>query len=416
MKYFGITSALAVCFLSAASSADAQDFAAQWVDKITRQLQAEQTPLKEPSQLTYGAQAGVIFVYDSNVFLTENNRISDQIWVPFLSANIAYVEPQWDIAADLQVDYRYYVETQDARDDDERFFLKAGYTGSTLSGSIIQLVRHESDPTDVTFASRTERLVSDTIPRISVDITPAFAVEADGYIQIVRFKERPQSLAQDNENYQAALALVYKTLVGVDLILKGGLKAIHYNDNRNALGDPTAPPDVKAWFATFGFRGELRPDLFIDANAGILSISTEDFEFVTRPQRDGFDLNTMIASVMLRYKSVEGLIGSVGYSRDMTFLGLVDPFQIVDSVVAMAEYQATEQITMLARAQLNLANSSTGVHRNYTSLSLRATYRPIDHMVIDAGVTARFGGTSGDVANDTNYTDFVLQLGLGLSW
>ena len=176
--------------LAAMTRASAQDVGAQWVDRITRELQADKLPLTQPSQFTYGADAGLQYAYDSNLFLTQNDRTSDEVWIPFVQANAAYAEPQWELSGDLMVDYKYYVHTHGARDTEERVMLKGGFTGPVVGGSFVQLIRNESDPLDATFANRDQRLVSDTLPRMYVDITPIFAVEADGLVDIVRFKEK----------------------------------------------------------------------------------------------------------------------------------------------------------------------------------------------------------------------------------
>jgi hypothetical protein len=417
MKHSGRTSALAVFLaLAAMTRASAQDVGAQWVDRITRELQADRLPVTQPSQFTYGADAGLQYAYDSNIFLTQNDRTSDEIWIPFVQANAAYAEPQWEVSGDLMVDYKYYVHTHNARDTEERVMLKGGYAGPVVGGSLVQLIRNESDPLDATFANRDQRLVSDTLPRAYVELTPIFAVEADGLVEIVRFKDQTLADGRDNTNYNGALSLVYKTQVSIDFIVKGGLRYIHYTGGKDPQGNPLAPPNVTAEYFMSGVRGELRPDLTVDALVGGEHISTGAFDFVTMPGHDSIHHNTMNAAVWLRYKAVERLTASVGYTRDVGFLGGEDPYQLVDSIVLLADYHAMEQVLLQANVQYSRANSALAVHRTYSSAGLIATWRPLEHVVIDGGVTGRFGDVTGTVATDVRYTDLILQLGVALAW
>jgi hypothetical protein len=417
MRHSGRTAALAVFLaLAAATRARAQDVGAQWVDRITRELQADRVPLKEPSQFIYGADAGVQFAYDSNIFLTQDNRTTDEMWIPFVEANASYAEPQWEVSADLLVDYKYYVHTHQARSAEERAMLKAGYAGPIIGGSLVQLIRNESDPLDATFANREQRLVSDTLPRVYLDVTPIWALEADGLVEIVRFKDSTLAESRDNDNYNGALGIVYKTQVSIDFIAKGGLRFIHYSGGQDALGNPTAPPDVSAEYFMIGARGEIRPDLSVDALIGGEHVSTRAFDFVTMPSHPGIKHNTMNAAIWLRYKAVERLTASLGYTRDLGFLGGQDPYQFVDSILLLADYQAMEQVVLQANIQASVAKSALAVHRTYTSAGLIATWKPLAHVVIDGGVTGRFGDVTGQVTTDVHYTDLIVQLGVALSW
>lgn len=408
--------ALAAGFLLlAAVPAMAQDLSQQWADRVTRELSAEKAAPQAP-QLTYSAVGGLLFVYDSNIFLSENNKIGDQVWIPFLRAGIDYAEPNWTVGAELEADYKYYVETEDARADDERFLARFGYAGSSFGASLIQMIRNESDPVDAVFASRTERLVSDTIPRFYVDITPIITVEFDAQVEIVRFAEDVFSDAQDNENYRMGLNLVYKSDLNIDFVIRGGMFFIHYNDKRDTFGDPTAPPDATGWFAMGGIRGDIRPDLYIEALLGIESVASDDFDFMSQPPHDGRSLNTMNAQLVARYKAVERLSASASYTRNIGFAGGQDPYQVVDQFLALMEYQAMEHVTVNARAQASFIRTALGVERSYYSIAAFANWKVVEHVIVDGGVTFRFGHVAGDVSTTVDYNDVVLQVGVGLAW
>src|SRR5262245_33534233 len=246
---------LLLFLLAAPSAAWAQDTGEEWINRVTRELRAERDPVNAP-MTKYGATAGVVVYHDDNVFLTETNEKDDTVWVPFAELRIDYDDPNVDLAAALMADYKYYVEEDDQRDTEIRFFGKAGYSGTRFTASLIQMIRKESDPLDAVFFERTERLVVDSIPRITYDVTQTFGIEVGGQLQLVRCDEDVLADAQDNLNYTAGLALVYKTDFNIDFLIDGGVFAIDYAEDGT-----TAPPDVDGFFARVGFRGEIGPDV-----------------------------------------------------------------------------------------------------------------------------------------------------------
>ncbi len=402
--------------LALSAPLSAQDLGAQWIDRIGSELRAEKTP-GEGGQFTYGAQGGILYAYDSNLFLTEKDRQGDSVWIPYARASVGWSEPQFEADAYLEADYKQYVKTRDARNDEERFFGRIGYSGPFFGASVIQFIRDETDPIDAVFASRMERFVTDTIPRVYVDVTPTLALEAEGTIQVVRFKEDP-TLAdnRNNENYKGSLTLVWKSQWGIDFLAQGGGFFINYIAKRDANGDPTAPPDVGGWFANGGLRGDLMPDLYVEALAGVIHAQSDDFDLNSKPKRKGFELTTMDASLFVRYKAIDKVVLSAGYSRQVAFGFADDPFQIVNRYQALAEIAAAQGVTVRARAQFDVADSVEGVHRNYATFGVLGTWAVAEHVVLDGGVTLRFGKIYGDVSSNLNYNDGILQVGVGIAW
>jgi hypothetical protein len=402
--------------LAFASSAFAQDLGAQWVDRIGSELRAEKTP-HEGGQFTYGAEGGVQFIYDTNIFLTENNRQGEVIWVPYARARAGYSEPQFEAEADLEADYKYYVQTHGARKDDERFFANIGYAGSVVGGSLIQFVRHESDPIDALFANRVERLVTDTLPRAYVDITSVLAFEAEAVFQTVHFIEDALGDTRDNMNGRVLGSLVYRGgPLGLDYVVQGGGMWIDYQNNSDVLGNPTEPPNVSGWIARGGVRGDLRPDLTVEAFVGAVGVRTDQFKLGGGTTRSGDALNTMDVSLFVRYKAIDRVVLSASYSRQVVFGFDTDPFQVINRAEVFGEFSAMEHLKVVARLQFDVAESDLGVKRNYGAASLIGTYTLMQHFIVDGGVTYRGGKIYGNVAANQDYSDFILQVGVAVAW
>jgi hypothetical protein len=402
--------------LGLAASAFAQDLGAQWVDRIGSELRAEKTP-HEGAQFTYGAQAGVQYVYDTNIFLTETNRKADSVWVPYAEARVGYTEPQFEVEADLEADYKYYVNNSSARGNEERFFASIGYAGSAVGGSLIQFIRHESDPLDALFANRVERLVTDTIPRFYVDFTSVVALEVEGVIQTVHFMEDTISDARDNDNGRILGSLVYKGgPLGLDYLVQGGFMWITYQNDTDLLGNPTAPPDVLGGIVRGGVRGDLRPDLYVEGFAGVVWVQTGEYKFGNGSTRHGDALTTMDMSFSVVYKAIDRVILSAGFSRQVVFGFDSDPFQVINRAQVLGEFAAMEHLKMQARLQFDVADSDLGVIRNYATAALIGTYTVREHFIVDAGVTYRAGKIYGNVASNQDYTDFIVQVGVAVAW
>src|SRR5262245_31613276 len=85
--------------------AAAQDFGQTWIDRITHELEQERGPL-QPKPFNWTAEVGLNYAFDNNIFLTQTNKKSDSIIIPFVQAGFTYGEPKFDIEASLLADYK----------------------------------------------------------------------------------------------------------------------------------------------------------------------------------------------------------------------------------------------------------------------------------------------------------------------
>src|SRR5687768_4706013 len=91
----GLTlAAVVVAALLPSREAGAQDFGQSWIDRITHELEQERGPLT-PKPVTYGADFGINYAFDNNIFLTERDKRSDSIIIPFVQAHVEYTEPRF---------------------------------------------------------------------------------------------------------------------------------------------------------------------------------------------------------------------------------------------------------------------------------------------------------------------------------
>jgi hypothetical protein len=408
MKITVLAAALSLC---AALPAAAQDFGTRWADRVVKDLYAERGPLD--AQLTYDASAGLYVYSDSNVFLSETGEVDDVVLVPFVSGRIAYSEPNFEAAAELLVNYKSYSDLDDANDDEERFYGRLRYVGTEMNAGLVLVLRHESDPTSVLFLERVERTVADILPQVSFDLTPVFSIEISGLVQVVRHADDAVASGQDNENFSGKIALVYKLEGGIDALVEGGLGQINYTGDLGAGGVMLSPPDADVWFAHAGIRGELLPQMSVTALVGATGAQSDDY---TNPVAEGPDDTTGSAAIIAQYTGVERFEFTASYHRAFTFAGGLDPYQITNRFLALAEYLVTEQLTIGARAQVEHTSSALDVQRDYISVGANATFKAHEYVLIDGGVTYRLGDTSGNVSASTEYDDVILYLGIALAY
>lgn len=396
--------------LCGAVPAAAQDFGARWADRIVKEIYAERGPLE--TSLQYDASGGVFVYHDSNVFLDSTNEQDDVVIVPFAGARIAYSEPTLDAAAELLVNYQAYSDLDDANGDEERFYGRIRYVGSEMSAGVVAVVRHETDPSGVLLFDRVERIVADAIPQVTFDLTPVFTVELSGLVQVVRFAEDAFAQGQDNENFSGKLALVYTLESGIALVAEAGFFAISYTGDLDALGDMLSPPDADGWFAHGGLRGELMPNLTVSALAGATGVTADDYTgSIAGP---GPEDTTGSAAIVAQYGGVERFEFTVSYHRTIGFGGGLDPYQVVNRFLMLAELQATELVTVGGRAQIEHTTSALDVQRDYVSLGVFATVKAHEYVMIDGGLTYRMGDTSGNVTTPTDYDDTIVYVGIAL--
>ena len=407
MKRSALTAFL---LLAAAVPAAAQDFGSRWADRVVKELYAERGPL-EP-QLQYDASAGVTVYRDSNVFLDSDNEQDDVVIVPFAGARLSYTEPTLDAAAELLVNYQAYNDLDDANGDEERFYGKLRYVGTEMSAGLVAIVRHETDPVGALLFDRAERIVADVIPQITFDLTPVFAVEVSGLVQVVRFQEDAFATGQDNENFAGKLALVYTMENSIALVVEGGFFAISYTGDLDALGDMLSPPDADGWFAHGGIRGDLLPHLSVSALVGATGAQSDDFVGTTAAP--GTDDTTGSAAIVAQYTGMERFEFTASFHRTIGFGGGIDPYQVVNRFLLLADFQATEIITFGGRAQVEHTSSALDVQRDYVSLGAFATLKAHEYVMFDGGLTYRTGDTSGNVAASEDYDGFIVYLGIAL--
>lgn len=398
-------SLVVAALLACAAPAAAQDFGTRWSDKVTRELYAERGALD--TNLDYAASGGLFVYHDSNLLLEpERGRTSDAVLVPFVQGRLEYTEPTWDLAAELIANYKSYADEDQFDDDEERAYARAFFVGSEMSVGVVANLRHESDPTDVVFADRVERLAGEVMPRIAVDLTPVLSVELAGLWQFVRFDERAFADAQDSDTYRGDLALVYETEWAFSFVADGGLIAIRYVQD-------WITPDADGWYVRGGIRGEPVPELRTQVLAGYMHAESDDLVAVNDDANEE-DTPEVLASVV--YTGLEQFSFTGSYSRTLGFAGGGDPFQIVNRGLLLADFQATEYLSVQARGQYDFAYTATGVERTYVSVGGGVTVKPLENVIVDAGATYRTGETEGNTSIESVYDGVILYLGAALAF
>ncbi len=409
------TALATLAVLLSASAARAQDFGIEWIDRVTHEFQAGRGPL-EPRALAYTATGGVAYYHDSNVFLEEDNEDSDSIIIPFVRGRIDYAEQNFEVAADLLLNYKWYSDEDDANDAEQRFFGRMQYADAGVSADLALLVRNESDPLNAVFIDRVERVVADVAPGVSVDLVEYLAVELAAAFQIVRFEDDILADRTDNESLRADLTVVYRSAWAIDFLLQGGVLAIRYTDADDAAGVPTAPPDVDGVYARGGFRGDVLADLHVQALAGWTKAESDDFDLAGGATAFGQEHSTADVLLRARYDALETLSITGDYTRLIGFAGGQDPFQVVNRLLGILEYQASPEVSVRGRVQFDRVDSALGVDRDYVSVGGSASYRPVEYLTLDGGVTWRTGQVTGQVVAKQEFDDTIFHLGVAATY
>jgi len=381
--------------LVAGAPAVAQDFGVEWLDRILREVEEEAYPLTaKPAQVKWSV--GELYYFDDNIFLESDDEESDSIFVTFGNARIEYAESQFDAVADLTVNYNLYVDEDDASDDEERFFGRARYVGPRLSIELAEVLRKESDPLDATFADRTERLVSNTIPLATFLLTRTLSIEANVNYQVVRFDEdRFEHL--DNDSLYFNVAGVYETPRGLDLLVQVGFFDIDYDQ------DTATSADTDGFQVSGGLRGEVRPDLDLNLMLGWVDAESDDIGTTS----NNSEHSTSRVSLGANYKATEKFNLWGDYGRDIGFSSASAPFQVADRLITRGEYEASERVKVTGRVQYDRVHPSTGDNRTYWSLGAGALYDAYKNIVVDGGLTWR----SGDLDSGDDYSNLIFHLG-----
>lgn len=398
----------AFALLLCAVPALAQDFGVAWIDKILHETQAERGPVKAKPFDLYAA-GGVAYYYDSNVFLEEDDEDSDSIVIPFANLRVAYSEPRFEIQADLLVNYNWYSDIDDADDDEERFYLHLRQVDARYSFDLTQIIQRASDPLQNTvFLERLERTVSNTLPFLGFDVSPAFAIEVGADLEIVRFEDSFVGDSTDNNTARIDGALVWRTPWNFAALVQGGYMTINYIEDQSDGGSP----DVFGYYVRGGIRGEIFQRLWLDALVGYGDVESD---FFIGTQVEKLD-SSADAKIHIRYEATETFRWLADYTRRYSFGLGGDPWQLINRFVTIAEFDATSELTFKARFQYDHADSALGVERDYISLGGSATLKVGRHLLFDGGATWRTGETQGAVVADTEFDDFILHVGAALTY
>jgi hypothetical protein len=402
----GLTvAAVVVAALLPAREAGAQDFGQAWIDRITHELERERGPL-EAKPVTYSADVGVEYAYDSNIFLTKTSKKSDSIIIPFVQANIAYGEPRFDIEASLLADYKYYIKEDEVRDDEERVYFRARQTSSRWNFEISQFFQNVSDPAGLQFLARVSRVVANTIPKVAFDIGKNWAMELNGNAQIVRYQPKSFTSAENN-NFTVDFSVVYRTPWAFDVLAQFGYLNISYTEDQTKGGTP----DAFGYYYRAGFRGHLTERLYLEAVGGWQTIESDFFVQTGNSLRDG----TGTGYAQLRYEATEKLNFFFDASRIYGFVGFGDPYQLINSISVYGSYDWTEKMRVAVRLFWEHSNSALQVSRSYYGASLSGNYKILSHLIVDGGVTYRGGQAESPVPNSgpkLTFNDFILSVGI----
>jgi len=409
MGKLGISSLAVLAGLAAgllpARMAAAQDFGQGWIDRITHEIEQERGPLT-PKAFNWTADVGVEYAFDNNIFLTQTDKKSDSIIIPFVQAGLSYAEPHFDVEASLLADYKYYVK-ENPDDDEERVFVRARQTSNRWNFEVSELFLNVSDPSGVLFLNRVSRIVSTTVPKIAVDLGRSFSFEVAGNIQIVRFGEQPYRDGQDNNNFSFDLGLVYQTPWAFEALAVFGYYNINYLTDRAA---PDGTPDVFGYYGKVGFRGNIVERLILEGTVGYSSVNTDFFPSTGNDISSG----TGVFNLDLRYEATDKLTFFLDGVRMYAFEGFGDPYQLINSFAAMGEMELSDGFKVRARLQFDHSDSALNVTRNYLNGNVGATYKFTSHWVVDASAGYRWGKTEN--VGEVHFNDVLFQIGVAFTW
>ncbi len=386
--------------------AEAQDFGREWLDRVTHEVQSERGPLST-QPVEWHVVGGVEWYSDDNLFLTEKNEFDDSVIVPFAGATIEYSEPRFMVKADFLGNFKIYDDFEDGDDDEQRLYFVFRQTGNRYSLEIVEILQHLSDPLDVVFIDRAVRTTSTTIPRLAFDLNPLWSVEASANIGVVRYEDAAFARAIDNDNIRTDVTVVYHSPAGIQLMGQAGWQQISYR-NSQAKG---APPDAWGYYIRGGARGELAQRLQVEAFVGGTHIES-DYYAGTRIEEED---ETMDAAVSFRYEAMQTLTFNLDLVRQFTFAGGADPYQVVNRVLFLANFEANAYVSFRARFQYDHADTATGVERDYAHVGGSVTIKPIAYALLDAGVSFRTGETDTGAAS-MEFDNVIFHAGAALTY
>jgi hypothetical protein len=392
-------------FILSSAAAWAQDFGQEWMDRVTRQMEQEKAPLRT-IPLEVNLFAGERVYYDTNIYLEDEDEEGDTVFVSFADVRLNYAEENFDATVDLLANYNYYVEEEDARSDEERFYGRARYAGNRIQIEVAEVLRRESDPyVDPQVVKRTERFVTNTLPRIAVAVTDVITVEANGELQYTKFAEDVfQGI--DNFSYRAGVMGSYELPSGIQILLDAGLLGVNYVNDPTDASTPGVP-DALGYYARIGFRGEIQQRLYISALAGPSRATSES---VDELNIDSVRTNTADVSANLRFEATEKLVLYADYTRRFGY-GAWESYDIINRATAGVEFTATEKLKLAARGQYDYIIGLNVPTREYGSVSALVNYTLFENLVLDGSATYRQGELDGTLLD---YVDGIFSLGAAL--
>lgn len=387
-----------LCVLLFPASAFADNLATEWIDRVTHEVQQEEGPLSTRA-LDFHVYGGVYGYYTNNLFLAPHRHADgDSAAIGYARGRLDYSDARLEVAADLLVNFDYYMEHHAAREDEERFFGKIRWTDSVFDLQLVEIARRESDALDAVFADHARRIVTDTLPRIGVKIPGLPTIDAFAQIQTVHFEGNTFD-GRENVNYRAGLAALVDLSQRLAFGADAGILGIHYREREQT-------PNAFGYFAHGLLRGEVTDRFLVEIALGASYIHGRRAEFGDdRPQRNtSFD-----AEVHLRYEATQTLTLLADYSRRFGFAGIGNTYEAIDRGVLIAEWQVFEPLRLRARGQYDYVAPSESFDRAYWSGGLGATLQVVKHFSIDGGVIYRGGNTRG-ISGD-RYSNWIVYLG-----
>lgn len=372
-------------FLAISLYADAQDFETAWMDRIRQELREEAPLTARP--LIADLYIGELLYYDSNVSLKDGSD-SDMVLVSFLRGRVDYMEELFDATADLLVNYNLYLEDGDRSDHEERFYGRLRYAGPSVELELTEILRRESDPVDEVFAERASRIVSNTIPRVSYEITPEFQLETTANIQYVRFEDTEYE-SLNNFNLRFDLSGIWNLTRRTSLLAQLGFLSVDYRDS-------SGPDDADGFSFRTGYRGEPATDLDVEALLGYSRMGSKGI----------LDLHAHA-----RFHVSELLLLHMSYTRGFAFTRGNSSFQVVDQMIWNIDYTLLIDLTITGRIQYNSNDPEGGVDRDYYSFAVGSKYTVSEGMVIDSGLTFRIGRTW-DAGSERDFDDVIIHAGV----
>jgi len=415
-----IIAAVAV-LLAVPLAASAQDFGTEWLDRVVHERETDRGPLKQHAAEWTGS-GGVDVFYDNNVLLRDTGnpaakKVGDAVIVPFVGGRLYYSEPRFEAWADLLLDYKnYFSKKYDTTNNldhdsgfDERFDGHVRYVDARFTISADELLRHDSDPTDVVFLNRETRTISDTHAHGTYDFTKSVTLEADMIYEVVRYNDQPFSNEFDNENWRLAGALVYRQSNGYDWLVQYGYIDIFYHHSQ--VGG--APPDATGYFVHAGFRGELTQQLSVEALVGWVHVESD--RFLGTPSHTG--ITTADLAINVRYEVSQVVRAYADLTRTVGFAGEDgSPFQTVTAFALIAEWDAAENFMLRGRVQWDHAETALGIASDYRSYSITGSYKFAEHFMAELGGTYRNGESRGAVVATARFNDAIGHLGVVLTY